>query len=150
MSLSALLGLNLSNNHLNGGIPDIIGNMKALNSLDFSVNQLTGPIPTSIAALNFLSHLNLSNNNFSGRIPTGNQLQTLMDPSIYVGNRDLCGFWGFIGLLLLKKDWRHKLYWFSEDIMDKIYVAVVLRFDKMKRGRARIRIVHLGLQKSTL
>ncbi|GJX09323.1 leucine-rich repeat protein [Tanacetum coccineum] len=91
MSLSALLGLNLSNNHLNGAIPDSIGNMKALNSLDFSGNQLTGPIPPSIAALNFLSHLNLSHNNLSGRIPTGNQLQTLTDPSIYVGNRDLCG-----------------------------------------------------------
>ncbi|PWA53672.1 leucine-rich repeat protein [Artemisia annua] len=178
MSLSALLGLNLSNNHLNGGIPDSIGNMKAVISLDFSGNQLTGPIPPSIAALNFLSHLNLSHNNLSGRIPTGNQLQTLTDPSIYVGNRDLCGaplqkncpnnedqtithknnkaanhksnkvwfymdimsgfaagFWGFIGLLLFKKNWRHKLYRFSEEIMDKIYVAVVLRVDKMKRGR---------------
>nr|GEX10598.1 leucine-rich repeat protein [Tanacetum cinerariifolium] len=91
MSLSALLGLNLSNNHLNGFIPDSIGNMKALNSLDFSGNQLTGPIPPSIAALNFLSHLNLSHNNLSGRIPTENQLQTLTDPSIHVGNRDLCG-----------------------------------------------------------
>ncbi|PWA35051.1 leucine-rich repeat protein [Artemisia annua] len=91
MSLSALVGLNLSNNHLNGGIPDSIGNMKALNSLDFSGNQLTGPIPPSITALNFLSYLNLSHNNLSGQIPTGNQLQTLTDPSIYVGNRDLCG-----------------------------------------------------------
>lgn len=181
MSLSALLGLNLSNNHLNGGIPASIGNMKALNSLDFSGNQLTGPIPPSIAALNFLSHLNLSHNYLSGRIPTGNQLQTLTDPSIYVGNKDLCGaplqkncfntddqtkmhknskaanhksnkvwfymdivsgfaagFWGFIGLLLFKKDWRHKLFRFSEEIMDKIYVAVVLRVDKMKRKRIRI------------
>nr|GEY96156.1 retrotransposon protein, putative, Ty1-copia subclass [Tanacetum cinerariifolium] len=41
--------------------------------------------------LNFLSHLNLSHNNLSGRIPTGNQLQTLIDPSIYAGNRGLCG-----------------------------------------------------------
>ncbi|PWA61265.1 leucine-rich repeat protein [Artemisia annua] len=178
MSLSALLGLNLSNNLLNGGIPDSIGNMKALNSLDFSGNQLTGPIPPSIGALNFLSHLNLSHNNLSGRIPTGNQLQTFTDPSIYVGNRDLCGaplpkncsnnedqtpmhknskatnhksnkvwfyidimsgfaagFWGVIGLLLFKKDWRHKLFRFSKEIMDKIYVAVVLRVNKMKRGR---------------
>ncbi|GJV44690.1 leucine-rich repeat protein [Tanacetum coccineum] len=179
MSLSALLGLNLSNNLLNGSIPDNIGNMKALMSLDFSGNQLTGPVPPSIADLNFLSHLNLSHNNLSGQIPTGNQLQTLTDPSIYVGNRDLCGaplpkncssnedqtamhknnykeanhksnkvwfymdimggfaagFWGFIGVLLFKKHWRHKLYRFSEEIMDKIYVAVVLRVHKMKRGR---------------
>ncbi|GJV55605.1 leucine-rich repeat protein [Tanacetum coccineum] len=178
MSLSALVGLNLSNNHLNGGIPDSIGKMKALNSLDFSGNQLTGPIPSSIGALNFLSHLNLSHNNLSGQIPTGSQLQTLTDPSIYVGNRDLCGaplpkncsnnedqttmhknskaanhksnkiwfymdimcgfaagFWGVIGVLLFKKHWRHKLFMFAEETVDKIYVAVVLRFDKMKRGR---------------
>nr|GEY79808.1 leucine-rich repeat protein [Tanacetum cinerariifolium] len=178
MSLFGLVGLNLSNNHLNGGIPDSIGNMKELNSLDFSGNQLTGLIPPNIGALTFLSHLNLSHNNLSGRIPTGNQLQTLMDPSIYVGNRDLCGvplpnkcsnnedqttmhknnkaanhkankvwfymdimcgfaagFWGVIGVLLLNKHWRHKLFMFAEETMDKIYVTVVLRVDKMKRGR---------------
>ncbi|PWA65097.1 leucine-rich repeat protein [Artemisia annua] len=179
MSLSALLGLNLSNNHLTGGIPDSIGNMEALISLDFSGNQLTGPIPPSIAALNFLSYLNLSHNNLSGRIPTGNQLQTLTDPSIYVGNKDLfgapltkncsnnedqkamhknnykvanlksnkvwfymdimsgfaAGFWGVIGVLLFKKHWRRKLFMFAEATMNKIYVAVVLRVDKMKRGR---------------
>ncbi|PWA85694.1 leucine-rich repeat protein [Artemisia annua] len=185
MSLSALLGLNLSNNHLNGSIPDSIGNMKVLNSLDFSGNQLTGPIPPSIGALNFLCYLNLSHNNLSGRIPTGNQLQTLTDPSIYVGNRDLCGaplpkncsnnedqttmhknrkeakhkesliitllfymdimsgfatgFWGVIGLLSFRKDWRHALFRFAEEtvdkIYDKIYVAVMVRVNKMKRGR---------------
>ncbi|GKA03137.1 leucine-rich repeat protein [Tanacetum coccineum] len=166
---SKALCLNLSNNHLNGGISDSIGNMKTLISLDFLGNQSTGLIPPSIGALNFLSHLNLSHNNLSRRIPTGNQLQTLTDPSIYVGSKDLCGaplpkncsnnenqttmhknneaanhksnkvwfymdimggfavgFWGFIGVLLFKKHWRHKLYRFSE-IMDKIYVAVVLR-----------------------
>nr|GEV37894.1 leucine-rich repeat protein [Tanacetum cinerariifolium] len=157
-SLFGLVGLNLSNNHLNGGIPDNIRNMKELNSLDFSRNQLTGLIPLNIGALTFLSHLNLSHNNLSGRIPTGNQLQTLMDPSIYVGSRDLCGaplpnecsnnedqttmhknnkaanhksnkvwfymdimcgfaagFWGVIGVLLLKKHWRHKLFMFAEE-----------------------------------
>nr|GEZ70138.1 leucine-rich repeat protein [Tanacetum cinerariifolium] len=141
-------------------------------------NQLTGPIPSSIGALNFLSHLNLSHNNLSGQIPTGSQLQTLMDPSIYVGNRDLCGaplpkncsnnedqttmhknskaanhkankiwfymdimcgfaagFWGDIGVLLFKKHWRHKLFMFAEEIVDEIYVALGLRFNKMNRGR---------------
>ncbi|KAL7608190.1 hypothetical protein Lser_V15G10203 [Lactuca serriola] len=90
-ALSMLLGLNLSNNHLSGDIPDSIQNMTQLFSLHLSRNELTGVIPQSMAALNFLSHLNLSHNNFSGRIPTGNQLQTLIDPSIYAGNEDLCG-----------------------------------------------------------
>ncbi|XP_076910926.1 receptor-like protein EIX2 [Bidens hawaiensis] len=89
--LIMLVGLNLSHNHLNGSIPDSIEKMKALISLDFSDNQFTGMIPPSMATLNFLSSLNLSHNNLSGPIPTGNQLQTLTDPSIYAGNRDLCG-----------------------------------------------------------
>ncbi|GJU45858.1 leucine-rich repeat protein [Tanacetum coccineum] len=178
VSYSSFSSYTSSEESVNQVMKDSIGKMKALNSLDFSGNQLTGPIPSSIGALNFLSHLNLSHNNLSGQIPTGSQLQTLTDPSIYVGNRYLCGaplpkncsnnedqttmhknskaanqksnkiwfymdimcgfaagFWGVIGVLLFKKHWRHKLFMFAEETVDKIYVAVVLRFDKMKRGR---------------
>ncbi|CAI9270100.1 unnamed protein product [Lactuca saligna] len=177
--LVMLLGLNLSNNNLIGNIPDSIGNMTKLLSLDLSRNELTGMIPPSMAALNFLSHLNLSNNNLWGTIPTGNQLQTLDDPSIYAGNKDLCGpplprncsnhegpttiskkkneaaderakerffyvdvmsgfatgFWGIIGFLLFKKQWRQKVFMLAEETMDKIYIAVVVQVAKMKRGR---------------
>ncbi|KAM0042361.1 putative non-specific serine/threonine protein kinase [Helianthus debilis subsp. tardiflorus] len=178
-ALASLMGLNLSHNHLSGSIPDSIGNMKALNSLDFSDNQLTGTIPPSMAALNFLSWMNLSHNKLSGRIPTGNQLQTLTDPSMYAGNRDLCGapmpnncsnhenppattsknkhknangpknvwfylditcgfatgFWGIIGVLAFKKQWRRKLFMIAEVTMDKVYVAVAVKISKVKRGR---------------
>ncbi|KAL7586708.1 hypothetical protein Lser_V15G41211 [Lactuca serriola] len=84
-------GLHLSNNHLSGGIPHNIRNMMKLESLDLSGNELTGMIPQSMADLTFLSHLNLSHNKLSGQIPTVNQLQMLTDPSIYTGNKDLCG-----------------------------------------------------------
>ncbi|KAJ0528613.1 putative non-specific serine/threonine protein kinase [Helianthus annuus] len=180
-TLSELVGLNLANNHLSGGIPEDIGNMKALNSLDLSGNELGGMIPPSIAALTFLSYLNLSNNNLSGQIPTGNQLQTLIDPSIYTGNKDLCGpplpkncsnpddptitpnkkyeaahepnkvwfyvdiicgyatgFWGVIVVLMLKKQWRHKLFMFAEEYVDKIHVAIMVRVNKMRIGRGAI------------
>ncbi|KAM0005351.1 putative non-specific serine/threonine protein kinase [Helianthus debilis subsp. tardiflorus] len=180
-ALRALIGLNLSNNHLSGGIPNNIGNMTSLISLDLSNNKLGGMIPPSIAALTFMSHLNLSNNNLSGQIPTGNQLQTLIDPSIYAGNTYLCGaplpkncsnhedlnptsknkykasdepnkiwfyldiacgfatgFWGVVVVLVLKKQWRHKLFMFAEDMMNKIHVAVMVRVNKMKRGREAI------------
>ncbi|KAF5784824.1 putative non-specific serine/threonine protein kinase [Helianthus annuus] len=180
-TLQGLMGLNLSNNHLSGCIPDHIGNMKALNSLDLSGNELGGMIPPSIATLTFLSYLNLSNNKLSGQIPTGNQLQTLIDPSIYAGNKDLCGppmpkncsnpddptitpnkkyeathepnkvwfymdimcgsatgFWGVIVVLMLKKQWRNKLFMFAEESMDKIHVAIMVRVNKMRRGRGAI------------
>ncbi|KAM0042311.1 putative non-specific serine/threonine protein kinase [Helianthus debilis subsp. tardiflorus] len=178
-ALASLIGLNLSHNHLSGSIPDTIGNMKALTSLDFSDNQLTETIPPSMAALNFLSSMNLSYNKLSGRIPTGKQLQTLIDPSIYAGNKDLCGaplpnncsnpenppattnkikykkangqrnvwfylditcgfatgFWGIIGVLAFKKQWRRKLFMIAEVTKDKVYVVVAVRISKIKRGR---------------
>ncbi|OAY79351.1 LRR receptor-like serine/threonine-protein kinase ERL2 [Ananas comosus] len=91
ISLASLLSLNLSENHLTGKIPERLGDMRSLESLDLSLNELQGAIPQSLSDLTFLNHLNLSYNNLSGRIPTGNQLDTLDNTSIYIGNIYLCG-----------------------------------------------------------
>ncbi|KAL7588782.1 hypothetical protein Lser_V15G37561 [Lactuca serriola] len=45
------------------------------------------------------------------------------------------GFWGVIGVVLFKKQWRQKLFMFAEVMVDKIYVAVMLRVSKIKKGR---------------
>ncbi|KAI9080508.1 hypothetical protein K1719_037474 [Acacia pycnantha] len=90
-SLIGLIGLNLSHNHFKGEIPEIIGDMKSLESFDISCNQILGKIPKSMSKLTTLNHLNMSYNKLSGPIPTENQFLTLNDPSIYVGNRYLCG-----------------------------------------------------------
>ncbi|KAK9153984.1 hypothetical protein Sjap_001464 [Stephania japonica] len=90
-NLQGLSILNLSVNSLTGKIPEKIGSLRRLESLDLSRNQLSGDIPWSISDLTSLNHLNLSYNELVGRIPSGNQLQTLADPSIYEGNSKLCG-----------------------------------------------------------
>ncbi|KAL6139095.1 hypothetical protein ACLB2K_064372 [Fragaria x ananassa] len=90
-SLVSLGTLNLSMNQLSGSIPSKIGNLYRLETLDLSQNRLSGHIPQSLSNMTFLSHLNLSHNKLTGRIPSGNQLQMLLDPSIYEGN-SLCGF----------------------------------------------------------
>jgi hypothetical protein len=90
--LQGLRFLNLSRNDLSGTIPESIGSLELLESLDLSWNELSGTIPPSISNLQTLGMLNLSNNLLRGHIPTGNQLQTLVDPSIYCNNQGLCGF----------------------------------------------------------
>ncbi|RWR91915.1 receptor-like protein 12 [Cinnamomum micranthum f. kanehirae] len=89
--LVGLQSLNLSRNRLIGTIPEDINDLQRIESLDLSWNQLSGAIPHSFSYLTFLSHLNLSHNNFSGRIPSSNQLDTINDSSIYMGNPLLCG-----------------------------------------------------------
>ncbi|XP_073019977.1 receptor-like protein EIX2 [Primulina eburnea] len=88
--MEGLVYLNLSRNHLRGGINPTIQQMEALECLDLSGNQLSGEIPASLGALPFLEILDLSNNNFSGEIPSGIQLQGF-DASTYAGNIGLCG-----------------------------------------------------------
>jgi len=88
-SLHSLVSRDLSGNNLSGSIKPSIGQLTSLEYLDLSNNHLSGEIPTSLASLNSLGMLNLSNNNLSGRIPTGPQLQTF-DASAYKGNQ-LCG-----------------------------------------------------------
>lgn len=89
--LKGLKYLNLSRNQIRGSIPGDIGALGELESLDLSYNYLSGEIPSSLSDLTFLSWLNLSYNDLSGRIPTGQQLQTLNNQYLYIGNPGLCG-----------------------------------------------------------
>jgi Leucine-rich repeat (LRR) protein len=68
--LKALHLLNLSNNFLTGRIPPSVSNLKELEALDLSQNKLSVEIPVQLAQLTFLEIFNVSHNFLSGPIDT--------------------------------------------------------------------------------
>uniref|UniRef100_A0A3Q7HQU3 Protein kinase domain-containing protein n=1 Tax=Solanum lycopersicum TaxID=4081 RepID=A0A3Q7HQU3_SOLLC len=76
---SQLENIDLSENHLNGSIPEDIGNLKNLLKLDLSHNSLSGSITSKLFQLHNLHHLLLSSNYLSGVIPDEMDLFSLYD-----------------------------------------------------------------------
>lgn len=87
--LKALKGLNFSHNNLSGDIPSSVGNLTNLEWMDLSSNKLNGNIPRGLADLTSLSFLNLSNNQLVGPIPRSTQFDTFNHS--FDGNPGLCG-----------------------------------------------------------
>ncbi|KAL2330937.1 hypothetical protein Fmac_018518 [Flemingia macrophylla] len=111
--------LDLSNNHLEGQLPDcwksmwkgveqgfrdpeiilnsidlssnnLEGEIPKKKSFDMSRNHLCGRIPSSVTQIDGLGKLDLSHNSLYGRIPLGRHFQNY-DTSSFEGNDDLCG-----------------------------------------------------------
>jgi len=59
----------LSNDHLEGAIPDELANLKQLSTLDVPENNLTGTIPRGFFSMLTLQMLNGAFNNLTGVIP---------------------------------------------------------------------------------
>nr|WP_286942678.1 leucine-rich repeat domain-containing protein [Allomuricauda sp.] len=94
-----VVGLDLSNNNLDGKIPLTLVNLKHLKHLDLSGNKLTGRIPGGIGRMAQLYTLNVANNNLSGRIPRGFSKLTKLK-SLQLSNNQ---FDDFDGLEEIKK-----------------------------------------------
>jgi Leucine-rich repeat (LRR) protein len=65
-----VVGLDLSNNNLQGKIPITIGNLRNLEYLDLSKNNITGRIPGLFRKFKNLKEVNLGNNDLVGNIPS--------------------------------------------------------------------------------
>ncbi|ONK62594.1 uncharacterized protein A4U43_C07F5730 [Asparagus officinalis] len=81
--LQGLHALNLSYNSFIGKVPASVGNLKQLESLGLSTNSLYGEIPQEMTSLTCLSYLNLSHNYFSEQIPQSNQFSTFPNTSFW-------------------------------------------------------------------
>ncbi|KAF5795044.1 putative protein kinase RLK-Pelle-LRR-III family [Helianthus annuus] len=88
--LVKLKSLDLSYNFINGSIPNSFSGLRSLTSLNLAHNNLTGQIPVFLGGQLNLAVFNVSYNNLSGRVP--DQLSSKFDPSVFVGNLDLCGY----------------------------------------------------------
>ncbi|XP_009787248.1 uncharacterized protein At1g24485-like [Nicotiana tabacum] len=83
-----ITALYLSGFNLSGSLPDL-SSMDALHTIDLSDNNLDGPIPDFLGTLPNLKELNLSNNQFSGSIPASLSNKNGLNIDIS-GNSDLC------------------------------------------------------------
>ncbi|KAK9292114.1 hypothetical protein L1049_020072 [Liquidambar formosana] len=85
--LQGLEYLNLSYNSLDGQIPSL-EKMRSLMALDLSHNLLSGQIPANISSLRHLTLLNLSYNGFTGLVPMKQGYWRF--PGAFSGNPGLC------------------------------------------------------------
>lgn len=66
-----VVGLDLSDNNLDGEIPMTLVNLRHLNHLNLSGNKLTGKLPNGMRRWETLRSLNIANNLLEGTVPKG-------------------------------------------------------------------------------
>jgi Leucine-rich repeat (LRR) protein len=126
MQFKALNGLNLSHNSFLGHIPSSVGNLKNLESMDLSNNSLNGHIPQELSSLNFLEYINISFNHLEGKIPLGTQIQSF-DADSFKGNEGLCGppLTNICGYALSAYETPHS---HNESLMECSFLSIELGF----------------------
>ncbi|CAN6312060.1 unnamed protein product [Urochloa humidicola] len=82
--------LDVSNNKLNGALPEQLRMLEMLEVLNLSHNQFSGRIPPSFASMLSLSILDVSYNNLQGPVPEGHQFQNA-SVNWFFHNNGLCG-----------------------------------------------------------
>ncbi|CAI0445722.1 unnamed protein product [Linum tenue] len=81
--------ISLSGNEISGGLPESIGGMKGLQVLNLSDNALAGNVPRNLSGLQNLTVLSLKANYFSGFVPSGFGSVELLDFSSNLLNGSL-------------------------------------------------------------
>ncbi|KAF7148585.1 hypothetical protein RHSIM_Rhsim03G0183200 [Rhododendron simsii] len=138
--LKSLESLDFSKNQLSGIIPQSISGLNFLSRLNLSYNNLSGRIPTGNQLQTPPSSSYLGNSELCGDpLPRKCRGDEKSQPPTATGHREeheeddsekvwfyaaimsgyATGLWGFIGVLLLKKSWRHAYFRFVVMVKDK-------------------------------
>ncbi|XP_051137610.1 receptor-like protein EIX1 isoform X2 [Andrographis paniculata] len=163
--LTSLESLDLSNNNLLGKIPYSLSNLYFLSHLNLSNNNLSGPIPTGnqLQTLEDPSSYDGNPQLCGAPLPKRCPGQKPQNPSNAKNHNEgdgdsmdriwFCafvvggfgtGFWGFVGLLVFKRSFRQAYFGFTDEIGNKILLAVALlcrRFSGTRHDSRSISII---------
>ncbi|XP_076910937.1 receptor-like protein EIX2 [Bidens hawaiensis] len=150
-NMKALNSLDFSDNQFTGMIPSSIASLNFLSSLNLSQNNLSGQIPTGNQLQTLTDPSIYASNKELCGAPLPNNCSNHENPPTTSKNKYkesnkpkkvwfyfdiMCGFatgfWSIIGVLLFKKQWRHKLFVIAEVTMDKVFVAVAVRVSNFR------------------
>ncbi|MED6149301.1 hypothetical protein PIB30_061087 [Stylosanthes scabra] len=153
--MRSLESIDFSHNKLFGAIPSSMSSLTFLSQLNLSNNNFSGPIPRGNQLQVLNDPLSYTGNPFLCGIP----LETICPGDDYhqyphggdyedeAGENDkldkilvyfvialgfATGFWGIIGVLYLKNNWRYACFGYVDKVADRIYVAIVLKVAKFK------------------
>ncbi|KAK1284071.1 Receptor-like protein 12 [Acorus calamus] len=145
-----LESLDLSRNLLSGPIPPSLSDLNSLEVLNLSHNNLSGKIPSG-DQLNTLDNACIYEDNpllcgfpLAKKCDDSSEAQqSSADPGgeetnivwFYIGIAPgfITGFWGFMGVMLLKKTWRVSMFRFMDEVYEVVYVAIVVGHARLKR-----------------
>ncbi|KAH7853514.1 hypothetical protein Vadar_003432 [Vaccinium darrowii] len=175
--LKSLESLDFSVNQLSGIIPQSISGLNFLSHLNLSYNNLSGRIPTGnqLQTLDDASSSYLGNRELCGiPLPRNCLGDEKSQPPTSTGHREkhkgdgsekvwfyiammsgyATGLCGFIGVLMLKKAWRHSYFQFVEMVNDMVLLVIAIGVGRLKitlislvGEKANLRIGILQLQK---
>ncbi|KAI9092775.1 hypothetical protein K1719_027572 [Acacia pycnantha] len=142
--MTNLESLDFSHNNLHGNIPQSMSGLSFLSVLDLSYNHFSGQIPLGTQLQSFDAQSYTGNPELCGPPLQKNcTLQEKPDNTKQVeGNGDdvflksmylgmgvgfAVGFWVVCGSLFLNRKWRHAYFRFFDRVVDRIYVAIVIK-----------------------
>ncbi|XP_056172769.1 receptor-like protein EIX2 [Syzygium oleosum] len=149
--MKSLESLDLSNNQLSGAIPQSFSAFTSLSKLNLSHNNFTGPIPkgNQIQTLDdpsiYADNPLLCGNPLKKKCPSAEAPQALEEDTDEEGKLEkvmfyvvimlgfAAGFWGAIGVLVYKKNWRRVYFDYMDRKTDMFYVIVVVKAAKLRR-----------------